>query len=154
MSRLETIARGIIVIGLVAGAATAALVLGGRLLGGSDAPPSSDIGPLLGIATVVHERVRDDLAPGDRDGRSVLLAVPEAPTPQAAVNGLLRLLRSAGWIVSSRGGAVSADGELCIVLRTAQAWLDDAANAGLRDEFEARVAETREAAVVADLFFC
>ena len=154
MSRLETIARGLLVIGLIAGVATVGVLIGGRLFGSSDAPAIEELGPVLRVGDILHERAREDLASREREGRSVLMAVPEALTQEAARSGMLRLLRSSGWVVSPNGGAVPRDGETCLVVSTPTSWLADSANSEFSEEFQGRLAETQSVSVVVDMFFC
>lgn len=154
MSRIETIARGLLVIGLLAGLATVAVMVGGRVFGTSDAPAIAELGPLLRVGDVIHQRERSDLATQQRNGRSVLMSVPEALNQEAARNGMLRLLRSSGWVVSSGGGAVPRDGTVCLAVTTPTSWLAERANAELSSEFEDQLSETHSVAVVVDMFFC
>ena len=155
MSRIEIIARALIVGGVLVAVATVAIIVGRNIFGGPKPPPTeASLGPLLEHATIVYDHERDDLGSEEHSARSVVLKVPEAATEDLARTGLLRLLRQTGWRVSSGGGAVPPEGEVCLVVNTPSSWLDDAANASLREHFDEKVNEAGIAAVIVDLFYC
>jgi len=153
MSRTETIARALILGGIVVGVATIGVIVGQRLF----APPAPEIeslGPLLHHGTVLYERERDDLGAEKGRARSVALAVPEASNEEVARTGLLRLLQRTGWSVSSGGGAAPPDDDVCLIVTTPTSWLSDSQNRELREAFESKLSDTEDAAVIVDAFFC
>lgn len=155
MTRMETIGRGVLVIGILAGVAALVVIFGRGIFEEppADAPSTEFLTPMLTHANVLFEREREDLSERSA-ARTVLLSVPEASDSEAAVGPMLRLLRSAGWLVSGRGGAISQDGTVCMAVTTPDSWLGDSANSEFRDEFEKEMGETDNAVVLVDLFFC
>lgn len=155
MSRIEVISRGFLVIGLVVGLAAVGVIAGKQIFSESEAPKLEELGPLLQQGDVVYSSEREDLASKDgRPGRSVLMDVPQASNQEQARTGLLRLLASSGWTVSSRGGAIPPQGAVCLALSTSTEWLDETANADLSDEFREALTEKADVAVVVDMFYC
>lgn len=155
MSRVEVIARALIVGGAVVAIATVAIIVGRNVFGGPEPPPLEEsLGPLLQHATVTYDEERTDLGNAERSGRSAVLRVPEAATEDLAQAGLLRLLRRFGWRVSAGGGAVPPDGDVCLVVQTPSSWLDDAPDGDLRDRFDDAVNDAGSSSVIVDLFFC
>lgn len=153
-SRLETIGRGVLVIGILVGLGALGVIFGrGIFETPREAPALQNLTPLLTRADVVSEQERDDLSQ-DRGGRTVLLSVPEADNEDAAVRSMLLLLRAARWFVTGRGGAVSPDGSVCLALSTPEFWLEDRANAELRAPVSAALREADHPGVVVDMFFC
>jgi hypothetical protein len=153
MSRTEILARALILGGIVVGVATIAVLVGQQLFA-APAPETESLGPLLEHSAVLYERERDDLGAEKGRARSVLLAVPEASNEEVARTGLLRLLRRTGWSVSSAGGAAPPDDDVCLVVTTPTAWLSDGQNGELREDFESKLSDTQDAAVIVDAFFC
>ncbi len=154
MSRIEKISRALVMGGIVFGIATVGVIVGNRLFGGPKAPDTTSLGPLLEHATVLHDRERDNFGTNESNARSVLLAVPEAANQELARTGLLRHLRNSGWAVSSGGGAVGPDENVCLVVSTPTSWLADGQNRELREDFESRVNGSESTTVIVDEFFC
>jgi hypothetical protein len=154
MSRIEVIARGFLVIGLLAGVGTVGVILWRNAFGTSAAPPVSELGPLLGKGEVVHDHEREDLGTSDKPGRSVLLSIPAAINQEEARTELLSVLKRSGWLVARGGGAVPPQGAVCLALSTPTDWLADRANAQFKQEFEQALEEASTIAVVVDMFFC
>jgi hypothetical protein len=154
MSRIETIARGLLVIGALAGVVTVVALLAQRIVGTSDAPELAELGPLLGEGEVLHDVERADLGTKDRPGRSVLLSAPSAINQGEAWSAMLRLLKSSGWITSPNGGALPRQGTVCLAVSTPTDWLGDRSNARFKEEFETKLREHSTIAVVVDMFFC
>lgn len=154
MPRVETIARVLIIGGTVVGVATVGVIVAHSVFGGPKAPDTKSLGPLLEHATVLHDRERDGFGTSDSKARSVLLGVPEAANQEVAQTGLLRHLRNSGWAVSSGGGAVPPDEDVCLVVSTPTSWLADPQNRELREDFETKLNEADSTVVIVDEFFC
>ncbi|HYZ93612.1 MAG TPA: hypothetical protein VFA34_14660 [Actinomycetota bacterium] len=154
MSRIEAIARGLLVIGAIAGVVTVVTLLAQRIIGGADAPEVAELGPLLGEGDVLHDAERADLATNERPARSVLLSVPAAINQKEAWSSMLRVLKASGWITSPNGGAVPREGSVCLVVSTPTDWLGDRGNADYKEEFERKLSEESTIAVLVDMFFC
>jgi hypothetical protein len=154
MSRIEAIARGLLVIGMIIAVATVVVLLAQRIVRTSEAPEVAELGPLLGEGDVVHDREREDLGTSERPGRSVLLTVISALDQDDALKASLDLLKRSGWLVSPSGGAVPRGGNVCLALSTPKDWLADRSNTKFADEFESKLRESSAIAVVVDAFFC
>lgn len=153
-ARMETIGRGVFVIGLLAGIGALAVIFGRGIFDTPpEAPATERLAPLLGHADVVYSRERQDLS-RDLGGRTVLLSVPEANNEEAGGRAMLLLLQRAQWTVTGRGGAISPDGSLCLAVSTPTFWLEDGANSELREDLEAAQTKTNNTTVVVDMFFC
>jgi hypothetical protein len=153
-ARMETIGRGVFVIGLLAGVGALAVIFGRSIFNTPpEAPATERLAPLLAHADVVYNRERQDLS-RELGGRTVLLSVPQANNEEAAGRGMLLLLQQAQWTVTGRGGAISPDGSLCLAVSTPTFWLEDSANRELRKDLEAAQAKAGNATVVVDMFFC
>ncbi len=152
-ARLETLGRGFFVIGVLAGVGALAVIFGRNILKDPpEPPPTQTLSAVLSRADVVFDEVRDDLSP--TGGRTVLLSVPEASDQDAAVRGVLLLLRNANWLVSGRGGAISRDGRVCLAVSPPAAWLNDRANDDLHDQLDEADTKTNTPNVAVDMFFC
>ncbi|MGH2758954.1 MAG: hypothetical protein ACRDKJ_05245 [Actinomycetota bacterium] len=152
-ARLETLGRGFFVIGVLAGVGALAVIFGREILKDPpEPPPTQALSAVLTRADVVFDGVREDLS--ETGGRTVLLSVPEATDQDAAVRGVLLLLRNGGWRVSGRGGAISRDGSVCLAVTTPSLWLNDRANDELHDEVDDAESKTTTPTVVVDMFFC
>ncbi len=154
MSRMEAIARGLLVIGMVAAMATVVALVAQRIVRTSEAPEIAELGPLLGEGDVIHDRQREDLGTSERPGRSVLLSVIAAISQEEAKKVSLELLQRSGWLVSPNGGAVPRGSTVCLALSTPADWLDDRSNEKFREEFESKLREASTVAIVVDEFFC
>ena len=154
MSRMEAIARGLLVIGMVAAMATVVVLVAQRIVRTSEAPEIAELGPLLGEGDVVYDREREDLGTSERPGRSVLLTVISALDQDDALKASLELLKRSGWLVSPNGGAVPRGGTVCLALSTPKEWLADRSNMKFKDEFDSKIRESSAIAVVVDAFFC
>lgn len=152
---MEILARALIVGGVLVAIVTVAVIIGQNVIGGPTPPPTEEsLGPLLEVSTLVYDEERGDIGNEEHSARSVVLTVPEAATEDLARTGLLRLLRQTGWRVSSGGGAVPPEGEVCLVVTTPSTWLDDAQNTRLRERFDEKVDEAGIPSVIVDLFYC
>jgi hypothetical protein len=152
-ARLETLGRGFFVIGLLAGAGALAVIFGrGIFRDPPEPPPTQSLSAILTHADVVFDEVRDDLS--ETGGRTVLLSIPQARDQDAAVRGVLLLLREANWLVTGRGGAISRDGKVCLAVSPPSFWLNDRANDELHDDLDEAETKTPTPTVVVDMFFC
>ena len=152
-ARLETLGRGFFVIGLLAGVGALAVIFGREIFEEPpDPPPTQALSAVLRHADVIYESVREDLS--DTGGRTVLLAVPAAKDEDAAIRGVLLVLRDAGWLVSGRGGAISRDGSVCLAINKPSAWLTDRANDELHDQVDEAETNADATTVILDMFFC
>jgi hypothetical protein len=151
---MEALARGLLVIGMVAAMATVVVLIAQRVVRTSEAPEVAELGPLLGEGDVIHDREREDLGTSEHPGRSVLLSVISALDQDDALKASLELLDRSGWLVSPNGGAVPRGGKVCLALSTPKSWLADRSNSKFEKEFDEKLRESSSIAVVVDEFFC
>jgi hypothetical protein len=153
MSRVELIARGLLILALGCGVVAIAALGVKAVFKKSDAPSVDELRALERYAYVAYEHTRTDITP-DHESRSVLVAVPGAKNQETARRGVLVLLERAGWTVNRRGGAIRSDGKFCLTVRPPVSWLHDPVNKALRKDVEKRFKELGRVAVVVDLFYC
>src|SRR5688500_15298700 len=92
-ARMETIGRGVFVIGLLAGVGARAATFGRSVFDTPpEAPATERLAPRLAHADVVYNRERQALS-RDLGGRTVLLSVPQANNDEAAGRAMLLLLQ-------------------------------------------------------------